>query len=89
MEQTRGRRYRIVLRGELGDQFQERFGGMALERNDGLTVLTGTVVDQAQLIGFVQRGQELGIELVSVEPLDDVEDETASTIRKGREGQPE
>jgi len=74
MRQTSGRRYRIVLRGELGDQFQERFGGMALERQNGLTVLTGTVIDQAQLIGFVERSQELGVELVSVEPLDDPED---------------
>ena len=74
MKQTSGRRYRIVLRGELGDQFQERFGGMALERQNGLTVLTGTVIDQAQLIGFVERGQELGVELVSVEPLEDPEE---------------
>jgi hypothetical protein len=74
MEQTSGRRYRIVLRGELGDQFQRRFGEMALERTDGLTVLTGTVIDQAQLMGFVERSQELGVELVSIEPLDDPDD---------------
>ena len=71
MEQPSGRRYRIVLRGELGDQFRERFGAMALERKDGLTVLTGEVTDQAQLLGLVERGQELGVELVSVEPLGD------------------
>jgi hypothetical protein len=70
MRQTSSRRYRIVLRGELGDQFQERFEGMALTRESGFTVLTGDVIDQAQLIGFVQRGQDLGVELVSVEPLD-------------------
>jgi hypothetical protein len=74
MEQTSGSRYRIVLRGELGDQFEGRFGGMALERKNGLTVLTGQVIDQAQLLGFVQRGQEFGVELVSVEPLDNPED---------------
>jgi hypothetical protein len=76
MEQTSGHRYRIVLRGELGDQFQERFGAMKLERKDGLTVLTGQVVDQAQLLGFVERGQELGVELVSVEPVDDSDGES-------------
>jgi hypothetical protein len=54
MEQTSGSRYQIVLRGELGDQFQGRFGGMALERKDGFTVLTGEVIDQAQLLGFVE-----------------------------------
>lgn len=75
MEKTSGRRYCITLRGELGDHFQSRFGDMALERKNGLTVLTGTVIDQAQLMGFVGRGQELGVELVSVEPLDAPEDE--------------
>jgi hypothetical protein len=74
MKQTSGRRYRIVLRGELGDQFQGRFGAMALERKNGLTVLTGKVIDQAQLLGLVQRGQDFGVELVSVEPLDDPQD---------------
>jgi hypothetical protein len=82
MERIRGRRYRIVLRGELGDQFQARFGGMALERANGLTVLTGNVLDQAQLIGFIERGQELGVELVSVEPLDDPEDEEGDDLRE-------
>jgi hypothetical protein len=74
-EQASGHRYRIVLRGELGDQFQGRFAGMTLERKSGMTVLTGTVIDQAQLLGFVQRGQELGIDLVSVQPLDGQDDE--------------
>jgi hypothetical protein len=74
MKQRSGGRYRIVLRGELGDQFQGRFGAMVLERKQGLTVLTGHVVDQAQLLGLVQRGQEFGVELVSVEPLDDPQD---------------
>jgi hypothetical protein len=74
MGKTPGRRYRIVLRGELGDQFQGRFRGMTLERTNGMTVLTGNVIDQAQLIGFIERGQELGVELVSVEPLDAMED---------------
>jgi hypothetical protein len=73
MEQTSGRRYRIVLRGELGDHFQGRFEGMALARKDGLTILTGNVIDQAQLIGLVECAQGLGVELVSVEPLDDPE----------------
>jgi hypothetical protein len=60
----------MVLRGELGDQFQGRFEGMTLTRENGFTVLAGNVIDQAQLIGLVRRVQNLGIELVSVEPLD-------------------
>lgn len=61
-----GRRYRIVLRGELGDPFGFLFEGMQLQRRAGMTVLTGKVADQAQLQGIIQRTQELGLELVSV-----------------------
>jgi hypothetical protein len=40
-----------------------------LERAGGTTVLTGPVRDQAHLHGLIERIQELGIELVSVNPL--------------------
>ena len=59
--------YRIVLRGELGDDFELLFEGMRLQRAQGTTVLTGGL-DQAQLGGVISRVQDLGIELVSIEP---------------------
>ena len=65
---TQPRRYRFVLRGELGDSFGMLFDGMDLERQAGVTVLTGDVVDQSQLVGIIERAQELGMELVSVNP---------------------
>ena len=63
-------RYRIVVRGEVGDRFAFLFEGMQMEQVDGTTVLTGTVVDQAHLLGLIQQAQELGLEVVSVEPAD-------------------
>jgi len=66
---VRGERYEFVLRGEIGDGFGLLFEGMRLERIPGHTVLTGAVVDQAHLHGLFDRIQELGIELVSVNPL--------------------
>lgn len=63
--------YELVLRGEIGDHFGPMFDGMRLERTPGRTVLTGPVRDQAQLLGLIDRIQELGIELVSINPLDD------------------
>jgi hypothetical protein len=63
--------YRIVVRGEIGDHFGVFFDGLALERVHGTTVLTGPVRDQAHLHGLIERIQELGIELVSVNPLSD------------------
>jgi uncharacterized protein (UPF0335 family) len=38
-----------------------------MERVEGTTVLTGRVIDQAQLHGFIERIEELGLELLSVE----------------------
>ena len=34
----------------------------------GNTVLTGNVIDQTHLHGLLQRTQELGFELISIEP---------------------
>jgi hypothetical protein len=64
-----GTYYRVVVRGELDDRFASSvFEGMRIERVAGTTVLTGNVIDQSHLYGLLERIQELGIELVSVEP---------------------
>ena len=67
---ARGRRYRIVLRGELSDPFGVLFEGMRMQRLAGTTVLTGRLADQAHLLGLIERIQELGVELVSINPDD-------------------
>ena len=59
--------YRLAVRGELDERFAYLFDGMDMERARGETVLTGQVKDQAQLHGFIERIEELGLELLSVE----------------------
>jgi hypothetical protein len=44
---------------------------MRISREDGTTVLTGPVNDQAHLAGIIDRTQELGLELISGDLLDD------------------
>jgi hypothetical protein len=66
---VKGWTYRLVVRGELDGRFAYLFNGMQLEREDGTTVLAGTVTDQAQLHGFIERIEELGLELLTVEQL--------------------
>ena len=75
-DRAHGRRYRLVLRGELGGPFGFLFDGMQLDRVAGTTVLTGRVIDQAHLHGLLQRTQELGLELISVQSADEGSDET-------------
>jgi hypothetical protein len=67
-DRARGRPYRVVLRGELGEPFGFLFEGMQMEQVAGTTVLTGNVVDQVHLHGLLKRIQELGLELVSIGP---------------------
>jgi hypothetical protein len=67
----RPRRFRIVVAGELSPRFASAFDGMALECDDGRTVITGTVVDQAHLHGLLNQVAALGLDLVSVVPVDE------------------
>jgi hypothetical protein len=62
-----GALYRIVVRGELDERFAYLFNGMQMERIEGTTVLSGKVLDQAQLHGFIERIEELGLELLGIE----------------------
>jgi hypothetical protein len=75
-DQARGRRYRLVVRGELGEPFGFLFEGMQMDRIADITVLTGRVIDQAHLHGLIQRTQELGLELISIQPVDERPDGT-------------
>ncbi|MCB0592851.1 MAG: hypothetical protein H6557_08060 [Lewinellaceae bacterium] len=59
--------YQIRLRGHLGPQWKEWLGGLdiALEDN-GDTLLTGPVADQASLHGVLKKVRDLGMPLLSV-----------------------
>ena len=74
--------YRIVVRGELSRRYLPAFEGMTLAADDGRTAITGPVVDQAQLHGLVDRVGELGLELISINPVH----EPAATPPSGRAG---
>jgi hypothetical protein len=64
---AKGATYRIVVRGELDSRFAYLFNGMEMKRVEGTTVLSGRVIDQAQLHGYIERFEELGLELLNVE----------------------
>jgi hypothetical protein len=59
--------YQLVIRGELGERYGYLFEGMQMECTGGTTVLVGRVDDQAQLFGLIERIEELGLQLVSVQ----------------------
>ncbi len=62
--------YEIRIRGHLGCQWGEWFGGVVVSpEDDGVTLLTGRVVDQAALHGLLKKVRDLGIPLISVNRL--------------------
>ena len=59
--------YEIRLKGHLDDRWAEWFEGLTLTREDnGETLLTGPVVDQAALHGLLRKVRDLGMPLLSV-----------------------
>jgi hypothetical protein len=59
--------YQIRIKGHLGRQWADRFEELSITlEEDGTTLLTGPVVDQAALYGLLRRIRDLGITLLSV-----------------------
>ena len=59
--------YQIRLEGHLGGQWTDWFGGLTITLEDnGDTLVTGPVVDQAALHGLLKRVRDLGMPLISV-----------------------
>jgi hypothetical protein len=59
--------YQIRIKGHLGCQWTDWFGGLTITlEEDGDTLLTGPVVDQAALHGLLRKVRDLGMPLLSV-----------------------
>ena len=62
--------YRIRIKGHLGSGWTDWFGGLSITLDEnGDTLLTGPVVDQAALYGLLKKVRDLGMPLVSVSPV--------------------
>jgi hypothetical protein len=59
--------YQIRIKGHLDRQWTDWFGGLTLTLEDnGETLLTGPVVDQAALHGVLRKVRDVGMPLLSV-----------------------
>jgi hypothetical protein len=59
--------YEIRLKGHLDDRWAEWFGGLTIRlEEDGDTILSGPVADQAALHGLLKKVRDLGLPLLSV-----------------------
>ena len=63
--------YQIRIKGLLDRQWTDWFGGMTISpTEDGDTLLTGPVEDQAALHGLLKKVRDLGMPLISVAPVE-------------------
>lgn len=62
--------YAIRLRGHLDARWADWFDGLHITlEEDGDTLLTGPIMDQAALHGLLKKVRDLGLPLISVEPI--------------------
>lgn len=63
--------YQIRIKGHLGPGWTGWFEGMTIiPEEDGNTLLIGQVVDQAALHGLIKKVRDLGMPLISVDPVE-------------------
>ena len=62
-------RYRIRVRGRLGETICSAFPALQAQASDGDTVLTGPLPDRAALYGVLAQLESLGLELLEVRRL--------------------
>lgn len=80
--------YQIRVKGHLGRQWTDWFGSVTITLEDnGNTLLTGPVVDQAALHGMLRKVRDLGLPLVSVIRVEPRQPNASSTKSTAKENE--
>lgn len=62
--------YQIKIKSHLSSDWTDWFEGLTITpEEDGDTLLTGPVIDQAALYGLIKKVRDLGMTLISVNPV--------------------
>lgn len=63
--------YQIRIKDHLGRHWADQFAALSITlEDDGTTLLTGPVVDQAELFGLLRQIRDLGLTLLAVNAVD-------------------
>jgi hypothetical protein len=66
--------YQIRIEGHLGSQWTDWFGGMTITPEaNGITVLTGILIDQSALHGLLKKLRDLGVPLLSINRIESLQ----------------
>ena len=70
IDSSRPEVYQIRVRSHLGSDWTDWFEGLTITlEEDGDTLLTGPVVDKAAMHGLLKKVRDVGLSLVSVNPV--------------------
>ena len=62
--------YQIRVKGHLDDHWADWFGAATIEQdNDGTSVITCALPDQAALHGLLKKARDSGLLLIAVNPI--------------------
>jgi hypothetical protein len=62
--------YQLRVKGHLGAEWADWFGGLTISLEEsGDTLITGRALDQAALHGLFKKLRDLGLTLISVNPI--------------------
>jgi hypothetical protein len=76
--------YRIQVQGHLASEWADWFEGLTLRCHpDGTTTLSGPITDQAALHGLLLKLRDLGLSLISVNPIEVSPDEDCPRETRG------
>ena len=65
------RAYQVRLKGQLGSEWAEWFGGLSVAPEaDGTMRLISPPIDQAALHGLLKKVRDLGLPLLSINPIE-------------------
>jgi hypothetical protein len=63
--------YQVRIKGHLDAQWADWLGGLTLTLDaNGDTLLSGAALDQAALHGLLKKVRDLGLTLISINPID-------------------
>ena len=64
----------VKIKSHPDKQWEEIFHGMSFSYEKGITILTGSLEDDAQLHGILNTIRDFNLKLISVNPLDTKEE---------------
>ena len=62
--------YQIKIKGSLGKQLSLFSKAMTSSYENGVTTITGKVIDQSELHGILNRIRDIGLQLISVQRIE-------------------